>query len=79
MEGKGEEVIDDDDDDFTPSFQCRQTDRLFFALLFLPFLFHLVMTTKFIHFVQDLVAYNRRNDGLTDPARRKRREPCHDT
>lgn len=70
MEGKGEEVIDDDDDDFTLSFQCRQTDRPFFALLFLPFLFHLVMTTKFIHFVQDLVAYNRRNDGLTDPARR---------
>lgn len=66
MEGKGEEVIDDDDDDFTPSFQCRQT--IFCALV--SSLFRLVMTTKFIHFVQDLVAYNRRNDGLTDPVRR---------
>lgn len=68
MEGKGEEVIDVDD--FTLSFQCRQTGRPFFALFFLPCLFHLLMTTKFIHFVQDLVAYNRRNDGLTDPASR---------
>lgn len=32
MEGKGEEVIDDDDD-FTLSFQCRQTDRPFCALV----------------------------------------------
>lgn len=47
-------------------FQCRQT--IFCALV--SSLFHLVMTTKFIHFVQDLVAYNRRNDGLTDPVRR---------
>lgn len=48
MEGKGEEVIDDDDDDddFTLSFQCRQTDRPFFALLFLPFLFHLLNDNK---------------------------------
>lgn len=53
----------------------RQT--IFYALV--SSLFHLVMTTKFIHFVQDLVAYNRRNDELTDPARRKRREPCHNT
>lgn len=64
MEGKGEEVIDDDDgymylvydrevggaegerdkrnkgsrdiSHFTPSFQCRQTDIPFFALLFPP-------------------------------------------
>lgn len=55
-----------DNSHFTPSFQCRQT--IFCALLSSPF--HLVMTTKFIHFVQDLVAYNRRNDGLTDPVRR---------
>lgn len=32
---KGNRVIDDDDD-FTLSFQCRQTDRPFFALLFPP-------------------------------------------
>lgn len=64
-----------DNSHFTPSFQCRQT--IFCALV--SSLFHLLMTTKFIHFVQDLVAYNRRNDGLTDPVKRKRREPCHNT
>lgn len=55
-----------DNSHFTPGFQCRQT--IFCALV--SSLFHLLKTTKFIHFVQDLVAYNRRNDGLTDPARR---------
>lgn len=55
---------------FHISLRVFNVDRPFFALLFPPFLFHLLMTTKFIHFVQDLVAYNRRNDGLTDPVRR---------
>lgn len=52
---------------FHSEFQCRQTDH-FLRSCFLPLSPR--NDNKFIHFVQDLVAYNRRNDGLTDPARR---------